>query len=375
MQIDSLMVRFFPQYPGPGWAQRLIFVALASLIATLELPQFFYYQNPSVETLWILFLSIILLASCGWFAPWSEILYTIIFDITLFTSLSNSMPFLVLGVCAISVSWLSRSWVIPGLMLYFSAELLALFTATRPIPQLTGFLLDASLVLPLGFFLRWHRLNTETMSTRLRQAKEEVAQVETRIRQDLATELHDTIARDLVRLVVLANRLEKHPDSATSEDFRLISELSTAASLGIRPVISGLDKRRSRKNITQIIEEVASMLSARDMKLRTVGTSELNALLTRQQLLLAALMIQECATNALKYGVPGTEVALEATLDESRVLLLTMRNEISPAPDYAGVSSGFGLNNLESRLNEENGELFFGKVEQQWIIKAVIPPS
>ncbi|WP_258556388.1 histidine kinase [Mobiluncus mulieris] len=240
---------------------------------------------------------------------------------------------------------------------------------------MTGFLLDASLVLPLGFFLRWHRLNTETMSTRLRQAKEEVAQVETRIRQDLATELHDTIARDLVRLVVLANRLEKHPDSATSEDFRLISELSTSASRGIRPVISGLDKRRSRKNITQIIEEVASMLSARDMKLRTVGTSKLDALLTRQQLLLATLMIQECATNALKYGVPGTEVVLEAILDESRVLILTMRNEISPTPNYAGVSSGFGLNNLESRLNEESGELFFGKVEQQWITKAVIPLS
>lgn len=373
LQLKSTLSRLFPDYPGPGWSQRLIFVALALLVALLEL--ILYSTKFDFVALWTLILCTLLLASCGWFAPWSEILYIFAYDVTLFIPVGDYFPHLLFGVCAISVSWLARSWVIPGLVLYFSTELLALVATTMLIPRLTGFLLETALVLPLGFFLRWHRLNAERMSTRLRLMKEESTQAETRIRRDLATELHDTIARDLVRLVVLANRLEKHPDSATTEDFRQISELSVSASRWIRSVISRLDARRTHRNLSEVIDEASKMLSSRDMNLELTGTSNLEVVLTRQQLLLATLVVQECATNALKYGVSGTKVTLEATLDESRVLTLIMRNQISPTPNYSTVSSGIGLDNLESRLEEENGELILGKIDRQWIVKAIIPPS
>lgn len=259
--------------------------------------------------------------------------------------------------------------------MFISSEVFTIINTTMLSAQLTGALLEASLVLPLGFFLRWHRLNSARLSRRLHTVQEQAAQAEARIRQDLAAELHDTMAKDLVRLVVLSDRLARHPDSANTEDFRTISELSLSASRGIRPAISRLDARRSRTNFTQIIEEASQMLLSRDLKLEVKGTSNLDALLTRQQLLLATMMVQECAVNVLKYGLYGSEVSLEAELDENRTLTLTMRNEISPTPDYTGVSSGLGLNHLESRLNDEGGELIFGKIGQQWIIKAVIPAS
>lgn len=373
LQLKSVLSRMLPCYHDSGWSQRLIFVALALLIALLEL--IFYSTKFDFMALWTLILSTLLLASCGWFAPWSEILYILAYDIILFLPVGNHFPHLIFGVCAISVSWLARSWVVPGLVLYLSTEILSLLATTMLMPRVTESLLETSLVLPLGFFLRWHRLNAERMSTRLRQVKEIAAQAEARVRRDLATELHDTIARDLVRLLVLANRLEKHPDSATAEDFRQISELSVSASRGIRPVIAELDARRTRRNLSEVIDETSQMLSSRNMNLRLTGTSNLEVVLTRQQLLLAILVVQECATNALKYGVSGTEVTLEATLDDRQVLTLIMRNQISPTPNFSNVSSGLGLDNLESRLVEENGELILGQIDQKWIVKAVIPPS
>lgn len=111
MQLKNSLSRFFPAYAGPGWSQRLIFVALALLIAVVELVSLFF-SNTEVTNLWVLLTLVFLLGSCGWFAPWSEILYVAAFDIILFTPLGSHLPYMVLGTFAITLSWMARSWII-----------------------------------------------------------------------------------------------------------------------------------------------------------------------------------------------------------------------------------------------------------------------
>lgn len=364
----------FPHYSGPGWSQRLVFLALALFIGIFE-TVFLFGQNMNSWSIWTLLPMSILLASCGWFAPWSEVAFVIIFDCCQLTPLSNQLTFYIFGVCAISVSWIARSWSLPGLVIFFTTELFVFVNSTTFAAQVLSFALDTAVVVPLGFLLQRQKQQMEKITADARKSREEAQEAGDRIRRQLAADLHDTIAKDLVRLVVLSDRLAKRPDTAEQRDFELLFEISSDASRRIRPLILNLDATREKTSFSKILNDVSRMLSTRSMVLEVEPETNFDLLLTPKQLHLASLIVQEAAINALKYGPIGALVTMNVELDENRTLEISMRNPIAETPEFTEVTSGFGLRNLESRLNEEDGELFFGKDSEGWIITAIIPPS
>lgn len=374
MPLKSLVPKLFPRYSEPGLSQRIIFVSLALVLGLLEVTGLLV-RVANYPSMWALAILVILLASCAWFSPWSDIAYTVFFDCLLLSPLSDNFSFTIWGICAISISWIARSWIIPGLAIFFSAEIFSLLVANPPTAQVLSFILDTLATLSLGFFLRWQHQRMERMTMESQQAKEEAERSGERIRRELAAELHDTIAKDLVRLAILADRIAKHPDEAKPQDLKLVSDIAKTASSRIRPVILNLDTTRVSASLTDILDDVRSMLRAREMVLETDANAELDSLLTRQQRLLASLVVREAATNALKYAPAGAYIELEMSLDEERILTIMMSNPVSELPEYHGMTGGFGLRNLESRLNDEGGELLFGRNSQGWIITAVIPAA
>lgn len=374
MPQDSLISKLFPVYPMPGLFQRLLFVSLAIILGILEVTGSLV-RVANYPSMWALAILVILLASCGWFSPWSDIAYTVFFDCLLLSPLSDNFSFAIWGICAISINWIRRSWIIPGLAIFFSAEFLSLLVSSTPKVQFLSLLLDSLATLSLGFFLRWQYQRMERMVMESQQTKEEAERSGERIRRELAAELHDTIAKDLARLVIVADRIAKHPDEAKPQDFKLVSDIAKTASRRIRPVIFNLDTTRVSASLTDVLDDVRNMLRTREMVLEADANPDLDSLLTRQQRQLATLVVREASTNSLKYAPAGAHVNLELRLDENRILTITMSNPVSEFHEFSGVTGGFGLRNLESRLNDESGELLFGRNSQGWIITALIPAA
>lgn len=88
---------------------------MALLIGVFEVIGF-NLGTKSLPQMAILLMFMFLLAAGGWFAPWTEVTYVVAVDIMAFLPISNQFAFLTFGVCAIAVSWIARSWVIPGVV-------------------------------------------------------------------------------------------------------------------------------------------------------------------------------------------------------------------------------------------------------------------
>ncbi|WCC79328.1 hypothetical protein O6R08_07230 [Cutibacterium equinum] len=221
----------------------------------------------------------------------------------------------------------------------------------------------------VGLVLRWHsgrRLLAEQEKELLRASVVES-------RRELARQLHDTTAKDLAHVAVLAQDIAiRHPE--LNEEMDPLVSAATSASRRIRPMILAIDTSATEPTLPDVIEQVTRMLKTRNITLDLMACEDLDRLLSHQQRRTAALAIRECCSNILEYAPSDSLATLVAERNDTNGLLtISLSNEIAAQPAAPALSSGYGLENLGGRIQNEGGTMDITNAGGQWLTVINLP--
>lgn len=384
----SFTDRFFPRFSLDTKNLALLYLSTAGFMILFDFGSGVVSSQglPDSKFLVALFLLALTLPLCAIHPPLFELLYITIFLTSAYIGLQQSLTSPVVGAYVLVGVWLVRSWIIPGLLLLVLTEASLVVVSPYPGLQAIGALFGSGITIALSLAIRYLRLKTAKANTQAEhnrkqaeqarreaeQAKREARQASRLVRKQLAAQLHDTIAKDLVHLAIDAQQLSLQ-GTASATELTALAERAIATSKRIKPTIMQLDTESGRSNITETISLVTKMLSTRNIALETEISENLDPQVTRQQALLACLVIREAATNILKYAPTGTTASLEVTREPDGAITITTSNTIGDSPANIGTTGGFGLANLEHQITTNGGELEYSHTPTRWILWATIP--
>ena len=273
------------------------------------------------------------------------------------------------GLLIVLVFWMVRSWVVPAIVVMIVYGVLSTLVSPTSQLQALSSLLVSIVVLLIGLSLRWQ--GNRRMLAEFEKEQAQLASLNTR--QELARQLHDTTAKDLAHVTMLAQDVAKHhPD--LSRELRPLVAAAAEASRRIRPIITSVNTAATETPLSEVIAVVSDMLTTRNITLHTAIDGDIDNIPTRQQRLTAALAIRECGVNVLKYAPQGSAADLNVNVDlDSRVLAMSLTNIIAATPVPASVTSGYGLMNLKYRIQQEDGTLDISHIQDRWLVYVSLP--
>lgn len=228
---------------------------------------------------------------------------------------------------------------------------------------------------------------------RARQADIDRRRAMVRQRRLVASELHDTVARDLSYAVMTAERLKL----AHSADGDLVRELSDV----IGPVRTAVGQLRrslqimtaadnddallvpsfsSPRPIDQALDDARRLLSSRGAVLEVEGVEFLGGQAssgeavftpgTNQQVL---RVVNELIDNAVKYTCAGGRARIVAEV-HGDVFECMVANDVDarPVKDVA-LSSGIGLEGTRHRVETLGGEIITNRAGRRWVVAFAVP--
>ncbi|WP_167142276.1 sensor histidine kinase [Canibacter zhoujuaniae] len=361
----------FPRYSRSTLVQPLVFTLSAVFFLVFDAAQLISGQQ-SASILRVIFslTLIVLFVAAGWLQVCEYVFLVCYFVFNLF-NLIDGFEMVSFALSILMIFWLIRSWIVPAVLVFVLDGVIA--TAVSLTPGLEAFssVLTTVLVLAIGLVLRWqngHRVLAE-------QEKERTHRAASDNRKELARQLHDTTAKDLAHVAVLAQDMAaRHPE--LSSELSPIVAAATEASRRIRPMILSIDAAASDVPLSKVVDQVMQMLKTRHIELDIVLPDDLDCVVTRQQQLTGALAIRECGSNMLKYAPADSEAHLVIDIDgESGVLTISLSNEIASVPAAPDMSSGYGLANLGAKIRAEGGSMEVSDLGNQWLTYITIPSN
>lgn len=361
--------RLSPSKSSSRLVQAACVVAAISvlLLDTVVLSQADALNRLTIQALGLL---VALLATVGWFGPIAELAFVMTYSVVALSPIGTDLAFVVLGIYLITILWIVRSWLVGAYLIFFLTHIAQFSSSFFSAPSLLSVALGLLIVTLVGFGLRWQNSRMNEALELARSSEEKAIQATAQVRSELACLLHDTIAKDLSRISLVAQDLAQTPQWQPDK-LEALAKNASDASRRIRPVILNLNSTE-RSNIRDTIVLTTRMLSTRAICLET-NIGEVDLRLTAQQELLAGLVVREGCTNILKYAPAGSQASLVIS-DDDAVVSITLSNIVvsNPQTDLIG---GFGLENLRNRLEQVGGEISYFASGGRWILYATIPPS
>lgn len=370
-------VKFFQD-----WRQRLTptkspplliatFVVGAIFVLLLDLVVLTQLGPVDSLSLMPLALLVVLLATVGWLGPIVELTFVIVYSVIALTPIGSDLAFVVIGVYLIAILWITRSWLVGAYLIFLLTHLAQFGSNFFSAQSLLSVVFGLLVVTVLGFGLRWQDSRIRDAKELAKASEEKAKQASELIRSELAALVHDTIAKDLSRISLVAQDLAQTPDWQP-EKLGALAEIASDASRRIRPVILNLNSAK-RSSLSDTIALTTRMLSTREISLET-DIDDLDLQLSSQQELAAGLVIREGCTNILKYAPAGSRASLLISLDPDATVSITLSNIIVSEPQ-TDITGGFGLDNLRHRIEQAGGEISYFASGGRWILYATIPSN
>lgn len=369
---------FFPPHPPMGNLHRIVFVAMAFLLTIFELIFVAIYDTDDVPNVWLVIFLGIVVAVGGQFGFKGELAIIATFFLVEIAGLAEYVGFPFYAIYAISVVWIIRTWYIPALLLFFLNELALFRTTTDYGEQIFSSVIAACIVICLGVGLRWltrQLFDMEGKVQKLEKANEQ-------IHRDLASHLHDTVAKDLTKVAISAQQIADEIDSYSTTKVRMqlgqLADMARLASRSIRPLILDFDSQQEISSVKEVVQNCQKMLQLRSIDFRIDVPEDIDEKLSQQQILTVGLVVREGATNILKYAPSNSFADLIIEFhDVNKAVDIVMTNpladNIDEDPQRKALSGGFGLGNLHKRVVEEGGTLTVGQSSSQWILQVSLP--
>ncbi|MCI7551401.1 MAG: histidine kinase [Actinomycetaceae bacterium] len=273
------------------------------------------------------------------------------------------------ALCILMTYWVMRSWIMPALAVILFNGLASATLSASPALHIFSSVLAAAIILGTGMALRWHNARRVTADEARKRSEEATA----RIREELARKLHDSTAKDLAHVFVLAQDISsRHPDLA--EEMRPLFHAASQASNKIRTMIISSDAMTGPIALQEVIDDVKRMLMTRRITLDTVYPHKVDDTLNDDQRRIAALVLRECASNIFKYAPSESHADLVIDADtHTGLLTISLSNEVAARPDRSAISTGYGLTNLHNMIREVQGTIECVDLRQRWITYITIP--
>jgi signal transduction histidine kinase len=204
----------------------------------------------------------------------------------------------------------------------------------------------------------------------------EVDQARLREREQLARELHDTVAHHVSAMVVRAQagRVVAPSDPGAAIDALLVIETEGSRTLAeMRAMVGALRERQEaelgpQNGITDIQRLARTDIEPR---VRVRLTGDLDAL-SAAVATATYRIAQESVTNALRHARNPTRIDVHVVGDADAVRL-TVRDDGSPV-HAAGLAGGYGMVGMRERADLLGGTVQAGPgTDLGWVVDAVLP--
>ncbi|MFD2674014.1 sensor histidine kinase [Gulosibacter bifidus] len=255
----------------------------------------------------------------------------------------------------------------------------------------TEFLLPMGIVgipLLLASIIAWVAggiLRVQLSSSRIQHAAE-LAELEYRQTQEelvreqertyIARDMHDIVAHSLAVVVAQADGgryLMKSSPEAVGPVLNTISETARDALVDVRGLLGRLRHTQSDavKKTTEDLPAVFDRVRQAGMNLQTKISGTPKPLGTAGEVAVFRL-VQECLTNALKYGSLQHPTTVDMNWGDH--LSIEIRNRMDRAPSAPGVTgSGHGLIGMRERILVVGGEVRYEQQDCEWVVSATVP--
>lgn len=327
---------------------------------------------PHIRDIVSLLVLALLLSFCWLRPPYIELITALIFMIEIAAGLFDHFGSPVLAIYIIVGNWIVRSWLIPGAVLCTLVEAYLIWNSDTLVVQAFSSLFGSGITVIISLAIRKLKQKEDRAHEQIKLAHVEGEQAINDVREQLAAQLHDTLAKDLAQIVITIQQLVAKGE-ATKKDLLSLEKLATTASQRLRPTILRLNNEARRTNISQTVALVSKMLSTKNICLNTQLSPDIDRILSRQQALLSGLAIREGCTNILKYTPSNTTASLSVDIDKEGAVHISLSNKMNQDVISPGITGGFGLVNVEQQLAANNGILVYGQQGERWIFYAEIP--
>ncbi|MDP9800839.1 two-component system sensor histidine kinase UhpB [Arcanobacterium wilhelmae] len=320
----------------------------------------------------------LLLILAGFYGIIFEYIFLLSAAVAIPLSPGGLLPTYVFGTYAIVVRWIDTDFKVRAIATLLIAQVG--FTYFDPDPntlaRVVFFVLPIIFCITLGFFLRGQHHMIHSLEA-------ENKEIEARTKADLASLLHDTTAKDIAHITVIAGDLLRSNtlSSAARDALEDIATIAGRSSRNLRPMILDLSSTTANKPLDVVPTETTRMLATRSITLTwNCADAEGEALSTPMRTLLPinierllSLAAREGATNILKYAPEGSTATATIAVGNGNASL-TLTNAVAeqpvPTPDLTG---GYGLENLAVRVERHHGTLDYGQIRDEWIFNLEVP--
>lgn len=202
-------------------------------------------------------------------------------------------------------------------------------------------------------------------------AKEAEKMVETRERNRLAREIHDTLGHALTGIITgieACTALMDVAPEATKEQLKAIADVARQGITDVRRSVKALrpdalEKYNLEKALMQTIEE---MRTATNAKIDYQCTTDLNCFNADEEDVIYRI-VQECITNSIRHGKAG-QIQIRIEREFNLMKICIQDNGIG----CKDVKKGFGLHHMEERLSMLHGSLNYDG-QNGFMVEAQIP--
>ena len=268
------------------------------------------------------------------------------------------------------VRWGAGRVVVPGLLMMISIAVLSVFTGSSDIGEAVAGIVFLLFPAELGAAIRYQA------SSRLRRAD----QIRLREREQLARELHDTVAHHVSAIAIQAQAgrtvAATDPDAAV----RVLDAIEKEASRSLAEMRAMVGILRSDEQADLApqpgVADIESL--ARDAgdvpRINVALSGDLNGLSPSVGAAIYRL-VQESITNARRHARHATDVGVEVVGDAHQVRL-TVRDNGESKPFGGEFGDGYGLEGMAERTRLLGGTFQAGPdTDHGWSIDAVLPKS
>ena len=228
-----------------------------------------------------------------------------------------------------------------------------------------------------GVLIRSTKDRLEEMRQEAERSKEIAAELIQQLRRDIADSLHDDLAADLTRMLIISRSI-RLPHGDDRDRVLDLQDRTQQALAHLRLLIHNLavsqGPPKEEPTLQEIVESSASTLAQREIVLDADldGIERIPALHRSELGRLLVAFIRENTLNALKYNFPRDLVSLVVE-QEQDTLFISFSSPWHDQKVPEEMHGGYGLWALQDRFENAGGSLSSNRIGASWTVLASLP--
>ena len=228
-----------------------------------------------------------------------------------------------------------------------------------------------------GVLIRSTKDRLEEMRQEAERSKEIAAELIQQLRRDIADSLHDDLAADLTRMLIISRSI-RLPNGDDRDRVLDLQDRTQQALAHLRLLIHNLavsqGPPKEEPTLQEIVDSSVSTLAQREIVLDADldGIERIPALHRSELGRLLVAFIRENTLNALKYNFPRDLVSLVVE-QEQDTLFISFSSPWHDQKVPEEMHGGYGLWALQDRFENAGGSLSSNRIGTSWTVLASLP--